>query len=138
MANKYELTDKGLATSDPIIASMFLGTDQEGRTTFSGYPLQGIKYSFVSGCYWFVDTKDQMAKKLMIPASAIREALKPIIGEAFIWIGYQGDENEGIELIAPYHGMTVNEKDDISWKAILFGQTYSELHTLIEWSKEEK
>ena len=78
--NNYELTDSGLVTSDPVIASMFLGKDMMGGRLIS------IKHNklFELEVYETIGNRPLFVGTNAIPYPLVREAYQPVEGEGYV------------------------------------------------------
>ena len=103
----YELTDAGLVTSDPVIASMFLGkrvgflyNDVDSISEYG----QFVQLGYDAGPYFQRQHYTWQYDKILIPYPLVREAYQPVEGEGYV---HDHDAYETEELsVMPLTGET--------------------------------
>ena len=128
----YQLTDSGMVTSDPAIASMFLGKD-----VYLEHEIEGVYHTDE----WGIDDDGFMfdlyedgytlqSYEITIPYPLIADALKPVEGEAFFFFYEDGHEPEYCrrfnQVVDP------GAATDIACNLITINLTVGELRELIE------
>ena len=137
MFNDYELTDNGLVTSDPVIAAMFLWSDEIQVARFAVENPQHFDERKLRGRH----LEDLGNYPICIPRAIISEAIEAVEDEACFW-WHKAEEMTLPGEIPPNYGVEWSEKENhwitaLASNTITLGKTVGELRALIAWCKAE-
>ncbi len=132
----YKLTSDGMTTRDPVIAAMVLGQDIEGTDANdgsydTGY-LRSVNDCEVDRFSLTVGTSDWNGPEIRIPYAALKSAIAPVEGEAFVEIGFGDVATDGLILYGANDTMTKPDVEKrLNWRVIILCQDYGDLRELL-------
>ena len=128
----YELTKDGMTTSDAVIAAMFFDIDPSDNAGLAviSYEGDGVVGRCVFGTT-NVDGELYETDEFIIPYTAIKSAIAPVDGEAFVEIGFKAPDTDGLILYGANDTMTKPDVDKrLNWRVIILCQDHGELREL--------
>ncbi len=130
----YKLTKDGLVTNDPVIAMMFLlksaFVNYKNRT-YSAILTKAHGYGFTLFSD-ICDPHDIIVDEITIPYDAIKSAIEPVGGEAFVEIGFGDVATDGLILYGANDTMTKPDVEKrLNWRVINMCQDYGDLRELL-------
>ncbi len=130
----YELTPEGMTTGDSAIAMMFLlksaFVNYKNRT-YSAILTKAHGYGFTLFSD-ICDPHDIIADEITIPYAALKSAIAPVEGEAFVEIGFGDVATDGLILYGPNDTMSKPDIEKrLNWRVINICQDYGDLRELL-------
>ncbi len=127
----YELTKDGMVTRDKGIAQMFLSeyiiSGTNGRSI-----LHDIDMDDGFGIGRYNSESVTCVTKITIPYDALKAAIAPVEGEAFVEIGFGDIATDGLILYGANDTMTKPPVDKrLNWRVINMCQDYGDLRELL-------
>ncbi len=130
----YELTPEGMTTGDKGIAAMFLGKE----VIIGGMPderilsLLGSIVTIPNDTTYFDSDDGAEWTHITIPYAALKSAIAPVEGEAFVEIGFGDIATDGLILYGANDTMTKPDVEKrLNWRVINICQDYGQLRELL-------